>query len=62
MCICVFLIFLHVIKWGSIAQVSSSWTSLARRAMCLLRICVWHLCACYHSSGHAESEGIWLCP
>ena len=21
-----------------------------------------HLCACYPSSGHAEPEGIWLCP
>ena len=29
---CVFITFLHVIKWGSIAQVSSSWTSLARGA------------------------------
>ena len=28
----VFITFLHVIKWGSIAQVSSSWTSLARGA------------------------------
>ena len=28
---CVFITFLHVIKWGSIAQVSS-WTSLARGA------------------------------
>ena len=21
-----------------------------------------HLCACYPSSGHAEPEGMWLCP
>ena len=30
MCICVFITFLHVIKWGSIAHVSTSWTSQAR--------------------------------
>ena len=29
---CVFITFLHVIKWGSIAQVSTSWTSLAKGA------------------------------
>ena len=37
-CVCgicleyVFITFLHVIKWGSIAQVSTSWTSQARGA------------------------------
>ena len=32
MCVFVFLTFLHVIKWGSIVQVSTSWTSHARSA------------------------------
>ena len=47
-CICVFLTFLHVIKWGSIVQVSTSWTSQARRArsytVSVENMCM-HLCA-----------------
>ena len=44
-CICVFLTFLHVIKWGSMAQVSTSWTSLARRATVSVENMCFHLCA-----------------
>ena len=45
MCICVFLTFLHVFKWGSIAQVSTSWTSQARRATVSVENYCMHLCA-----------------
>ena len=55
----VFITYLHVIKWGSIVQVSTSWTSLARGARSYIvhlfvrirSVCV-HLCICYRSSVH----------
>ena len=55
--LCVFITFpfLHVIKWGSIVQVSTSWTSLTRGAssytscvgmhMSVENICVF-MCTC----------------
>ena len=66
-CICVFLTFLHVIKWGSIAQVSTSWTSLARRATVSVENMCMHLCAlgvCVNLCMLSLfwPEGIWLCP
>ena len=63
MCICVrhawsvFITYLHVINWGSIVQVSTSWTSLARGARSYTVHCVW-VCMCLLMSFRTSNTGI----